>query len=182
MRVFLCIEINKPEIITKFLQFQEDLKNTDARIKFVETENIHFTLKFLGNVEPTIIDEIFLIMKKVPFSVFSMSFETVGSFPSSRPRVVWIGISEGRNELSSLTSFLNQNLKVLGFKSEKRKFSPHITIGRVKFVKDRNSLMNILEKWKNRSFGRMEVRSFQLKKSILTPKGPIYTTLKQIQL
>ncbi|NVM53124.1 MAG: RNA 2',3'-cyclic phosphodiesterase [Candidatus Helarchaeota archaeon] len=181
MRCFLCIEIKKPVIITKILQFQDEFKPIDARIKFVEAENLHFTLKFLGNIEPTIIDEIYSTMKKVPFSAFPINFETVGSFPASRPRVIWIGISEGRDELSSITTYLNQNLKNLGFKPEKRKFSPHITIGRVKYVNDKKSLMSLLQKWQNQSFGKMNVTSFQLKKSVLTPKGPIYTILKEIE-
>ncbi len=182
MRCFLSIEIKKPEIITKILQFQEGLKHIDARIKFVETENLHFTLKFLGNIEPHTVDEIFSIMKKVPFSIFSISIESVGTFPISQPRVIWVGISEGKDELASITTFLNQNLKPLGFKPEKRKFSPHITIGRVKFVKNRNSLMELLKKWENQLFGKIDVRTFQLKKSELTPKGPIYTTLREIEL
>lgn len=181
MRCFLCIEMKKPEIITEILQFQEEFKSINGRIKFVETENIHFTLKFLGDVEPPLINEVYSIMKKVPFSAFQINFETVGSFPSSRPRVIWIGISKGRDELSSITAFLNHNLKSLGFKPEKRKFSPHVTIGRVKYVNDRQSLTNVIEKWKNKLFGEMMATSFQLKKSILTPKGPIYTTLKQIE-
>lgn len=182
MRCFLCIEIKKSEIIRKILQFQEVLKPIDARIKFVETENLHFTLKFLGNIDPSLIDEIFSVMKKVSFSAFPISLINVGSFPASRPRVIWVGISEGRDELASITTFLNENLKDLGFKPEKRKFSPHLTIGRIKFVRDRKSLIQTLQKWHNHLFGEMNVNAFQLKKSDLTPSGPIYNTLKQIQV
>ena len=181
MRCFLCIEIKKPEVITEILELQEEFKSIDCKIKFVEIENLHFTLKFLGDVEPSLVNEIYSIMQKVPFSEFQINFETVGSFPPTRPRVIWIGISKGRDELSSITAFLNKSLKSLGFKPEKRKFSPHVTIGRVKYVNDRQSLMKIFEKWKNKFFGVMKANSFQLKKSVLTPKGPIYTTLKQIE-
>ena len=74
----------------------------------------------------------------------------------------------------------NQKLKRLGFKPEKRKPSPHLTIGRVKFVEDRKTLLDILQKWKDYSFGKLQATSFQLKKSVLTPKGPIYSILKEI--
>ncbi|MFX1297329.1 MAG: RNA 2',3'-cyclic phosphodiesterase [Promethearchaeota archaeon] len=180
MRCFLCIEIKKIEIITKVLQFQEELKQANAKIKFVESENLHLTLKFLGNIESTLIDEIYVIMKKIPFSSFSINLETVGSFPVSRPRIIWIGISEGQDELTSIMKFLNHNLKDIGFKPEKRKPSVHLTIGRIKSVKDRQSLLNIIQKWEKYSFGKMQIKSIQLKKSVLTPKGPIYTTLKEI--
>jgi len=178
MRCFICIEIKTPEIITKILEFQEELKSLDGKIKFVEPENIHFTFKFLGEIENSVVTEIFDVMKKISISAFVITIKGAGSFP----RVIWIDISEGRDELSSIYTFLNQNLKSLGFKPENKRFSPHITIGRIKFIKDRKSLTALLQKWQDYFFGKIEVRSIQLKKSILTPKGPIYTTLEQIQL
>ncbi len=181
MRCFLCIEIKKSEIIKKILQFQRELNSIDAKIKFVEEENFHLTLKFLGNIDPSVVDDIYSIMKKIPFKSFSICLKTVGSFPKTRPRVVWIGITAGQEEILSIMAFLNQNLKSLGFKPEKRKPSVHLTVGRVKFIKDRNLFSNILEKWKDYSFGEMQVTAIQLKKSVLTPKGPIYTTLKEIK-
>ena len=107
MRSFLCVEIKEPEIITKILQFQEELKSVKAKIKFVEAENLHFTLKFLGNIEPTLVEEIYSEMKKIPFSPFEIHLKTVGAFPASRPRVIWAGITEGKSELSSIITFLN---------------------------------------------------------------------------
>jgi 2'-5' RNA ligase len=182
MRCFLCIEINDSEIISKIVQFQEEFNSINAKIKFVETENLHFTLKFLGEIDPSLVNDIYSIMKKIPFSPFSMALESVGTFPPGRPRVVWVGISEGRDELSSITSFLDHNLRSLGFKSEKRDFTPHLTVGRVKFIGDRKSFMDILQKRKDFQFGRMNITSIQLKKSILSSKGPTYTTLEQIQV
>lgn len=180
MRCFLCIEIKDPEIITKIIQFQEDLKPINAKIKFVETENLHFTLKFLGEIDESLIKDIYSVMKKLPFSPFPMTLQNVGTFPPSQPRVVWVGITEGRNELATIISFLDQNLKSLGFKPEKREFSPHLTIGRVKFIGDKKSFMNILEKRKDFQFGKMNATSILLKKSVLTQKSPIYTTLEQV--
>jgi len=181
MRCFLCIEINNPEIISKILQFQEEFKSINTKIKFVEAENLHFTLKFLGEIDPSLVKDIYSVMQKIPFSPFSMALESVGTFPPARPRVVWVGISEGRNELSSITSFLDQNLKSLGFKPEKRDFTPHLTVGRIKYIGDKKSFMDILQKGKDFQFGSINVTSIQLKKSILSSKGPTYTTLEQIQ-
>jgi 2'-5' RNA ligase len=180
MRCFLCIEIKYPEIIAKIIQFQEDLKPINAKIKFVETENLHFTLKFLGEINETLVKDIYSVMKKIPFSPFPMTLQGVGSFPPSQPRVVWVGITEGRNELATITSFLDQNLKSLGFKPEKREFTPHLTIGRVKFIGDKKSFMSVLEKRKDFQFGTMNANSIFLKKSVLTQKGPIYTILEKV--
>jgi RNA 2',3'-cyclic 3'-phosphodiesterase len=180
MRCFLCIEIKDPEIISKIVQFQEELKHINAKIKFVETENLHFTLKFLGEINETMVKDIYSVMKKIPFSPFPMTLQSVGSFPPAQPRVVWVGITEGQNELAAITSFLDQNLKSLGFKPEKREFTPHLTIGRVKFIGDKKSFMSILEKRKDFQFGKMTATAILLKKSILTQKSPIYTTLEQV--
>jgi 2'-5' RNA ligase len=119
-------------------------------------------------------------MKKIPISPFIISLQGVGTFPPSRPRVIWIGISEGQDELSSIITFLNKNLKSLGFKPEARTDSAHLTIGRVKFINDKKSLLNLLQKWKDHPFGKINVTSIQFKKSLLTSKGPVYTTLKQV--
>ncbi len=182
MRCFLCIEIQKPEIINGIVRFQEELKLAQInKIKFVELENLHLTLKFLGEIETTLIDNLFSIMKEAPFSPFTINFETVGSFPASNPRVIWIGISKGQDQILSLISFFENKLKVLGFKPEKRIPSVHLTVGRIKYVNDRKTFLEILQKWKDHLFGSINVRSFQLKKSVLTPKGPIYTILKQIE-
>ncbi|MHA1425530.1 MAG: RNA 2',3'-cyclic phosphodiesterase [Candidatus Helarchaeota archaeon] len=181
MRCFLCIEIKKPEIINQIVKFQEALKFIDAKIKFVEVENLHLTLKFLGEVNLALVNEIFSVMKQIPFSSFNILLQNVGSFPKSRPRVIWIGISEGQSELISIMTFLDQNLKKLGIKSEKRKPKTHLTVGRIKYVKDSKTLFTILQRWNNFTFGDFTVNSIQLKKSILTPKGPIYSTLKEIK-
>jgi len=181
MRCFVCIEINKPEIISNILQFQEEFSSINAKIKFVEAENLHFTLKFLGEIDQSFVKDIYLIMQKIPISPFLMALENVGTFPPNRPRVVWVGISEGRDELISITSFLDHNLRDLGFKPEKRDFTPHLTVGRVKFLNDRKSFVDILQKRKDFQFGRMNVTSIQLMKSVLSSKGPTYTTLEQIQ-
>lgn len=166
MRCFLCTEIKSPEIITEALQFQAELKSIGVGIKFVESENLHLTLKFLGEIDPALVDDIHSIMKKIPFSPFIISLQGVGTFPPSRPRVIWIGITEGQDELSSIISFLNKNLKNLGFKPETRTESAHLTIGRVKFVTEKKSLINLLQKWKDHPFGKINVTSIQLKKSL----------------
>ncbi|MHA1321883.1 MAG: RNA 2',3'-cyclic phosphodiesterase [Candidatus Helarchaeota archaeon] len=175
----MCIEIKDSKILKAIKEFQEVLKTINGRIKFVELENIHFTLKFLGNVDPALIEPIHSIMNEIPFSSFSMTLQGVGAFPKSRPRVIWVGISGGSENCQIIAKSLNEKLSNMGFKAEKRKFMPHITIGRVKIVKDKDQLIQILQQWKSHLFGTIQINGFQLKKSELTPKGPIYTTLKE---
>lgn len=181
MRCFLAIEITDPAILSNILQFQEELTSINAKIKFVESKNVHFTLRFLGEIDPSMVEKINQIMKKQPFSGFSLTIQGVGTFPSSQPRVIWIGISNDDNNCLSLYQNVNRGLKEIGFKPEKRPFSPHITVGRIKFVKDMTLFKKILQKWHSYEFGTVKITKFQLKKSDLTPKGPIYTTLKEVE-
>ena len=182
LRSFLCIELKKPEILKEILKFQDEINQIKMKMKFVESENIHLTLKFLGEIDKSLVGKIYDIMKEVSFSSFNLILQGVGSFPINRPRVVWIGLTEGQNEVLSIMNYLNQKLKQLGFKPEKRKPSVHLTVGRVKYVEDKKAFMDTLQKWKNHLFGKIEIDSFQFKESKLTPKGPIYTTLKEIQV
>ncbi|RLG42822.1 MAG: RNA 2',3'-cyclic phosphodiesterase, partial [Thermoproteota archaeon] len=107
----------------------------------------------------------------------------VGAFPSmSRPRVIWVGVEEGREELVRLMRWVDSRLRRLGFPREDREPHPHLTIARVKWLRDRESLKRVLSSLLSTDFGEIEVREIRLKKSTLTPKGPIYETLASIPL
>ncbi|MGQ4892343.1 MAG: RNA 2',3'-cyclic phosphodiesterase [Candidatus Njordarchaeia archaeon] len=178
MRVFISIDIETPEILEKINLVAHDLKRSGALIKLVEPENIHATLKFLGEVDPKDIEAIY---QKVDescenFKSFNMTLQGLGAFPNPKyPRVVWIGVSDGAKEAEILANRISRNLESLGFKPEKRPFTPHITIARVK--RGNASLKGIIEKHRDHQFGSFRVTEVRVKKSKLTPQGPIYTTL-----
>ncbi|MHA1300819.1 MAG: RNA 2',3'-cyclic phosphodiesterase [Candidatus Helarchaeota archaeon] len=180
IRSFMCIEINDETILDNIINFQNTLKF--ANIKFVERENIHFTLKFFGDITNQTKDKIIEIMEKVDVKPFKVTINKAGAFPKIKfPRVIWVGTSEGSDEMIQLYNQLNPNLIKLGFKKD-RPFSPHATIGRVRSAQEKAQLIKKLNEYKDFNFGTMEIKSFQLKKSVLTRTGPIYTILKEVKL
>ncbi len=183
IRAFIAISLTK-EIQNKILKIQEQLKESQADVKWVEPENIHLTLKFLGNVEEKKIEEIKEILEKISeeYEKFSMELLKIGAFPKlSNPRVIWISIEKGKEELQKIFLDLEEGLNKIGFKREERGFSAHITIGRVRSPLNRSEL---LERIKRIDFERMDllVGKITLFKSTLTPKGPIYESLYEANL
>lgn len=181
IRSFLCIEVQKPEILEKIDNIKRDLKMSKAKIKFVENENIHITLKFLGNISKKMIEVISNIMDKMTQKNFSLELTNIGVFPNlNSPKVIWIGTGKGSAEVENIFKYLESNLTQLGFKRDKR-FSSHLTIGRVKGGEHRGHLISIIKQIRNKDLelGSLDVKEVMIKKSKLTPKGPIYTVLKK---
>jgi len=178
-RGFIAIETNATPNI---LEFEKEIKKTGADIKLVEPQNIHITLKFLGDVEETLIDEIKQIMRAAVKEItpFTMKLNGTGVFPNNNyVRVIWIGIKETQI-LETIVKTIDKHLSQLGFKKEKRGFSSHLTIARVKSVKNKQRLLETIEKYSNVEFSIQEVKSIKLMKSDLTSAGPIYTTIKDV--
>jgi len=178
-RGFIAIEINAtPSIV----EFEKEIRTTGADVKLVEPQNIHITLKFLGDVDETLIDEIERIMKDAVKEIkpFSMKLNGAGVFPNNNyVRVIWIGIKEAQI-IETIVKTIDEHLSKLGFKKEKRGFSPHLTIARVKSAKNKQRLLETIEKYTNVEFSIQEVKSIKLMKSDLTSAGPIYATIKDV--
>jgi len=177
MRTFVAIEISNDNIINSIKKFQTEI-NINA--KPVESENFHFTLQFLGEVSEEISQKIIQALRKIEFSSFSVNLKGVGVFPKSKsPRVVWVGTdNDGGNMLIQLSKKVEKALEPLGFFSD-RPFKPHITIFRIK--KKIGGITNELDSQKTTDFGMQEVTNLKLKKSELTPDGPIYSDLEEIK-
>ena len=180
-RGFIAIDINATPNILKFLK---DITNSNADVKLVEPQNIHITLKFLGDVQEDKINDIEQIMKDSVKEIepFTIKLSETGVFPNQNYiRVVWIGIKDAET-IETISRSIDERLSQLGFKKEKRGFSAHLTIGRVKTAKNKQLLLKAIEDYKDFEFSTQDVNSIKLKKSDLTPKGPIYTTLKEVKL
>ncbi len=180
-RGFIAIDINTTPNILKLLN---DITKSNADVKLAEPQNIHITLKFLGDVQKNTIEKIEQIIKDSVKNIepFKIKFKGTGVFPNKNYiRVVWIGIKD-TEILSTIAANIDENLSHIGFKKEKREFSAHLTIGRVKTAKNKPLLLKIVDNYSNFEFATQEVSSIKLKKSDLTPKGPIYTTLKEVKL
>ncbi|MHA1754509.1 MAG: RNA 2',3'-cyclic phosphodiesterase [Candidatus Odinarchaeia archaeon] len=181
LRTFISIDLEDEEIIKKILSYQKELSNL-AKIKFVEGFNLHFTLKFLGEIEENIVEEVKTQLGKIVFNSFNVSLRGLGCFKPSYPRVIWVGVERGAEEIIELMNKINSVLMKIGFKKDAKKLIPHLTIGRVKYVTNRKELISKLESYKSVEFGEFKVGKFKFKKSTLTAKGPIYDVIKEFIL
>jgi 2'-5' RNA ligase len=183
MRTFIAIEL--PEEIKKQIEkLQAPLKKTRAFVSWVKPGNIHVTLKFLGEVPEEKTNEVFSATERAVGGTkrFSMSLKGTGGFPNlRRPRVIWIGTGSGEEELSCLAEKIEEEMEKIGFPKEKRKFSPHFTIGRVKSSKNIEELAQQVESTEFET-KTIEVNQVVVMRSQLHPAGAIYTPLKKLPL
>ncbi len=190
IRTFIAIELEEAlhEAIGEVQQKLNREGETMRIVRWVAPENVHLTLKFLGNVAAHRLEEIERAAREVcqKFSSLSLSFGGLGYFPNvRRPNVIWIGVGGDTAILGQLQRAIEENLIPLGFPSEGRDFSPHLTIGRVK--RDAGSgegrkLGQILSSFEVGSLGQSRVESVSLMKSELHPWGAEYTRLASMEL
>ena len=182
IRAFIAVEL--PEALRQEVAaVQSDLEKSDADVKWVEPANLHLTLKFPGDIEE---------MKAVALqealgsavrgvAAFSIELEGLGAFPRlEHPRVLWVGIRSGHEQLIELASRVEKICAELGFPKEERSFSPHLTIGRVRSGNGLSSLIKKMESISFRASAPAPIDHLTLFQSTLSPTGPIYTPLAQI--
>jgi len=180
VRCFVAVEVDDPGGLDALGSFQAGLVGSGGDLKPVERENIHLTLKFLGDVEDGLLEEVKRVVGGLSFEPFRMTLAETGAFPNLRkPRVIWAGVSEGGDELAAIFGEVEAGFVGLGFKREGRRFSPHITIARVRSGRNRDWLMEEVLRHRDADFGSFEVGSVKLKRSVLTPRGPVYSTLAE---
>jgi len=180
IRSFIAFDLDNEAVLRKITDAQNLLVKTGANLKLVKPENIHITMRFLGNITPPMVDKIFEEMKKVQFIPFDVKIQGVGVFPHLRyPRVVWVGITEGADQMRSIFSQLEPRLGKLGFAPDRKGFSPHLTIARVRSGRNKAELVECISENVNSEFGVIRAGCLRLKRSDLTPKGPVYSTLKE---
>lgn len=187
MRTFIAISLPK-EIKELLSRLQEKLKASQADVKWVSPENIHLTLKFLGEIDDKELNKVSGILEDITKdkNSFYMRIASVGAFPKTNsPRVIWVGIDKGDEETKEIARELEEKITPLGIPKEDRPFTSHLTIGRTKSSLNRESLVQLL-KSTARDFGshplEFPVTKLTLFQSILTPKGPIYERLKEVNL
>ncbi|MBN1245969.1 RNA 2',3'-cyclic phosphodiesterase [Candidatus Bathyarchaeota archaeon] len=180
IRSFLAFDIENDTVLNRLATAQKLLLQTGADVKLVEPQNIHVTVRFLGNITPATAEKIFEEMKKTQFTQFNVQIKGLGAFPNpSYARVVWAGITEGADQLKSVFSQLEPRLRSLGFTPDSKGFSPHLTIARVRSSKNKAQLAEFITENSNYDFGAINAKCLRLKKSYLTPRGPVYSTLKE---
>ena len=173
MRLFIAIEI--PEEIKEYIStIQNQLSYNYSKIKPVTKQQMHLTLKFLGEVQPNKAKETIEALKQIKFKKFNFNLDSVGIFPNkSNIRVVWLGLKP-EEDIINLQKEIDDKLERLFDKD--RDFKPHITLCRVKHIENKNAF---IEKIKNLRIEskNIDVSSFKLIKSTLTKNGPVYEEL-----
>ncbi len=182
IRTFIAIEINE-SVHREIAHVQEDLKKAKERISWNKPTNIHLTMKFLGAVEENKIEPIAGVINNIAKDTpaFTTHVKNLGAFPNfRRPRVLWVGVENALEQFREIARNIENELSSLGFTKENRKFTPHLTIGRVKSLPSKQ----FIEKVKNYDFvgGEIHVREIVVMKSDLRPTGAVYTPLKKIEL
>lgn len=185
VRSFIAIEI--PEGIKKdVFEIQEKLRKTDADVGWTRPEGIHLTLKFLGDVAEEKLEDIMKAIENAVkvFPPFSIEISGIGAFPGPKyPRVIWIGMKDNNeNALKNLQNRIEKETEKLGFKTEKRDFTPHLTLGRVRSQKNRDSLLKAMEEFDRIELGALNVEGISLIKSEIRPKGALYSELFKVSL
>lgn len=182
VRAFLAIDLDD-DLKPKINKVIKEFKQTDARIKYVELTNLHLTLKFFGDIDTNGLDLLEEAIANVTsrYGSFKINIRGCGAFPNTkRIKVIWLGI-DGDGIIRNLHDELDKEFVSLGFDRDKR-FSTHLTIGRMKSAKNKDKVKSAIEEFADIEIGEMEVTKICLKKSTLTPAGPIYEDLKIFEL
>ena len=192
-RGFISIDVEPTE---KMHELLDELERTGAPLNMVDPSQLHMTVKFLGDTEEDMVDE---IVEKTnfalePYDPFEIDLKGTGAFPHlGFMKVVWIGSEVSSDEtqtskneefdlLSDIAHRVEEELVPLGFNRDDREFSPHITVARVKGGKNKEKLKSTIEKYEDEHFTTWSVEKLTLKKSILKKTGPEYHTVEEIPL
>jgi len=182
VRLFVALDI--PEAVrTAIESLIGELKPLDDSWKWVRAENLHVTLKFLGEVAPDRLPRIVEALRTAPTSgSVALKFHGLGFFPNERrPRVLWAGM-EGPQNLIGLAVAVEGALASAGFAREEREFTPHLTLARNKRATGSPQLREAIATLSDGQFGMMDASTFHLVESRIRSAGPEYTTLESFPL
>jgi len=187
IRTFIALELKDEETITNINSFTSRMKQNQSRIKIVEPQNLHLTVKFLGDISESVAPKIYEILREeINTKLFKgkkLEYKLVGAGQFNRFSVLWIGLKGDIGFLQKIKDAvegqLNSQLKIQ--KDKRTKFKPHLTIGRLRDnrinYKTFDNFKNLINENKQKAFGTFSISEIKLKKSVLTQKGPIYSDL-----
>lgn len=179
MRSFLGIEI-PGKLKKRCVKIQEKIENTGTNVKTVEKNNLHWTVKFLGEIKG---EEVNILKKTMEETVkntkpIKINARGLGVFPNlNYIKTIWVGVSKNKNKFTELLKKVNKKLEENGFKKEKHGPKPHLTLARVKSGKNKGKLKKLLHNMKDVNIGKMTINEINLYKSTLKPKGPTYNKI-----
>ena len=185
VRAFIAVEISR-DVRTAIERLVRQMQSPSVNVKWVDTENLHLTMKFLGDVETIRIAEVCRAVERAVAGQkpFPLEIAGAGAFPrSSRPRTLWLGCTCGGDAMRQLHADVENELAELGFAREGRKFEPHLTIGRVRGGHDAaGDLARNIDEHADYAAGQITVTELVLFSSQLHREGPIYTALGRSRL
>ncbi len=184
IRCFFAIPLPQ-ELKDKIDLYISELKKIYPQVKWIKAGSLHITLKFLGNIDPGLVEEVSITAMDMPLIMnpFHIKIKGTGVFPNRhKPRIIWLGIqSIPHQPLYNLQESLETNLELLGFEKEKRRFNPHLTIGRVKMPTDFEQLWQYIDT-STFSSAEFEANEFLLMRSFLKPTGAEYRIIQKYPL
>jgi RNA 2',3'-cyclic 3'-phosphodiesterase len=189
MRTFIALEL-PAGIRSELTRLQERLKNDNPSLSWVKPHNMHLTLKFLGEIDPTLLIPITAILKETVKDTpeFDMRLSALGAYPNLRyPRVLWMGLKQGGKEAQAIAGQLEHALEKLAIMREKKPFSSHITLARVRLPSHKENLLHAIQGLKEDSGDCNPQETYRaskvtLFKSTITPQGPLYEPLATANL
>jgi len=177
MRLFIAVEMG-PDVRARMAEFQRELRATGAQVRWVRAEAMHLTLAFLGEVDTKYMAEIrtAMILAAESSPPLSLNLQGAGLFGSARsPHVVWAALQGDVEGLQAVQAQLAEALRAAGFETENRKFSPHVTLGRIHGKRNLDSMMKRVNGAADRPFGSIDANALTLFHSELRPEGALHT-------
>ena len=184
IRAFIAIPLDS-NIQHSIEHIQDHLKQTNNDVKWVKPENIHITLKFLGDVKQEQINSVkgALAIFTQNMRPFEVELSRLGAFPNiDRPRTLWVSLNDSKQRLSRIAVSLEKALDKIGFQGDQKSFSPHITIGRIRSSKNIDALSQSASNYQISENCTQTISKIILFQSTLCSEGPIYKSLYQIKL
>lgn len=179
MRTFIAIDL-PDEIKSRIADVSEQF--SASGIVIVQRDVLHISLHFLGERSDEEIEKIKEAMGELRAKQFRIEIKELGVFTPDYLKVVFAKVAAGREECESIYNQLSTSMSSRGFQLEQRDYTPHVTIARVKRLKDKRRVLSLIDEYSNEGFGSFEATSVKLKASELTEDGPVYRDLYEVKL
>ncbi|HEV8354884.1 MAG TPA: RNA 2',3'-cyclic phosphodiesterase [bacterium] len=183
-RTFIAVDLNAT-LRAAVVTLERDLEAAGARLKWIKPANLHFTLKFLGEVSTAQVARARIAARETAAAAqpFRIHLASLGAFPTlQKPEVVWVGVGEGKDDLEALAAGLEQQLARQRFPLDRRRFRPHLTLARIRDVRTWGDIVRALERLRDVSVGGQVIDTLTVYESRLSPKGSSYTALEEVPL
>ncbi len=181
MRAFIAVPL-PPDCRETLEKIQLPMRSLGADVRWTSIASIHLTLKFLGEIEPSLIPVLASALRSVSASSFALCIRGLGAFPNlHNPRVIWCGIEGDVRNLESLQADVEASCESLGLEREARPFHPHLTLGRVNGKRNLQPVLDYIRIGTELE-SAFAANCVNIYKSVLTPRGAIYTVLESIPL